>query len=264
LAEAALSAGKHVLCEKPLCRSGREARRLADLAEKNDRRLMVGHIYLFNPALETIRRQIEQGSLGTLRYLTSSRTNLGPVRGDVNAAYDLAVHDIAIFNSLLGSEPIEVLAAGGKFVQAAVEDVVFITLRYSENRLAHIHASWLNPKKVRQLTLVGSGGMLTWDEMEPRSPLAVYDCGAKVDEAPGDCADFGEFQRVSLWDNDVRLPKVGGKEPLKEMCRQFLNSIDSGVVVRSDGRFAEGVVRALEAANQSLARGGVPVAPEPR
>jgi predicted dehydrogenase len=260
LADAALRSGKHVLCEKPLCRTSLEARRLSDLAAKRDRRLMVGHIYLFNPALEMIRRQIEQGALGTLRYLSSSRTNLGPIRGDVNAAYDLAVHDIAIFNSLLGGEPVEVMAAGGKFVQAAVEDVVFITLRYPENRLAHVHASWLNPKKVRQLTLVGSSGMLTWDEMDPRSPLAVYDCGAKVDESPRDCADYGEFQRISMWNNEVRLPKIGGKEPLKEMCRQFLGAIDSGTVARSDGRFSEGVVRVLEAVNQSLALQGTPVA----
>jgi predicted dehydrogenase len=256
LVRAALLAGKHVLCEKPLCTSSREAQELVDLAHSRDLRLMVGHIFLFNPALEEIKRQVESGDLGKLHYLSSVRTNLGPIRHDVNAAFDLAAHDIAIFNWVLNSEPVLVSAVGGAFVQRGIEDVVFVTLRYPDNQLANIHASWLNPKKIRQITFVGSQRMVTWDDLDSSTPVAVYDRGANATQPD---KNAGNPVRISMWDGEVRLPKVQTSEPLKEQCRRFLEALDTGAIDRSNGRFSLGVVRVLEAIGTSLRQNGAPV-----
>jgi predicted dehydrogenase len=248
----ALLAGKHVLCEKPLCETAKEAEELVELAADNDRLLMVGHVFLFNPAIEKLKELVDSGELGALYYLSAFRTNLGPIRSDANAAYDLAAHDISIFNWLLGAEPEQVLATGASFLQPDVEDVVFISLRYPNGVLASIQASWLDPKKVRQITVVGSQRMATWDDLQLTSPIAIFDKGAVAQPESG---DFGEFLRLSMWDGDIRLPKVRSDEPLKRQAKSFLDAIEHGTVQRSDGAFAVGVVRALEAIAASIKAG---------
>ncbi len=204
---------------------------------------------------------MDAGELGEIYYLTATRVNLGPVRSDVNAARDLASHDISIFNWLLGSEPDTASATGACYLQPGVEDVAIITLRYPRGVLAHIQASWLDPKKVRQITVVGDQRMLTWDDLQLATPIAIYDKGADIREG---YKDYREFLQVSLRDGDVRLPRVEPAEPLALQDRAFVDSIGKGTVARSDGRFAVGVVRALEAIDASLHLDGraVPVGTE--
>ena len=249
----ALVAGKHVLCEKPLCETAKEGAELVELARAHGLRLMVGHVFLFNPGVERLRELVQGGDLGRLYYLAGFRTNLGPIRNDANAAYDLAAHDIAIFNWLLGTEPETVSATGAAFLQPEVEDVVFVSLRYPGGVLAGVQASWLDPKKVRQITVVGSKRMATWDDLRLTAPVAVFDKGAS---AVQDYGDFGEFLRLSTWEGDIRLPKVSSEEPLKAQARHFLEAVTGGRVRRSDGPFAVGVVRTLEAVAASIRAGG--------
>lgn len=252
----ALFAGKHVLCEKPLCEDSQQGNELVHLARERQLVLMVGHVFLFNAAVAKLKHLLKSEELGRLYYLSSVRTNLGPIRNDVNAAYDLAAHDISIFNWLLDDEPTSISATGACCLRPGIEDVVFITLRYSGNICASIQASWLNPKKVRHLTLVGSKKMVTWDDLEVNNPVAVYDRGANAQQ---DYNDFGEFLRISMWNGDVRLPRIELEEPLKVQSREFVNAIHSKQSYRSDGVFGLGVVKALEAIRKSLQMNGVPV-----
>lgn len=245
----ALNAGKHVLCEKPLCIDSAEGEQLVALAKSKGLVLMVGHIFLFNPGILKVKELVDRGEVGEVRSLTAVRTNLGPVRSDVNAAWDLASHDISIFNWLLGSEPVEVQAMGAAFLQPGIEDVVNITLRYPGNVLASIQCSWLDPKKVRQLTLVGSKKMITWDDLALSNPVAIYE---KAVETNVEATDYGQFLRLSMLDGDVHLPKVPVVEPLKAQDAEFLRAVREGRVPRSDGIFAVGIVRALQAVQAAL------------
>ncbi|MBI3550335.1 MAG: Gfo/Idh/MocA family oxidoreductase [Elusimicrobia bacterium] len=252
----ALAAGKHVLCEKPLSETGAQAKDLVRLAKAKKRVLMVGHVFVFNPGLLKVKEIIDSGETGKIYYLSAVRTNLGPIRTDINVAYDLASHDISIFNFLLGKTPLSVSASGMAFLQPGIEDVTFISLRYPGDVIASVQTSWLNPKKVRQLTVVGSRKMVTWDDLELVNPVAIYDRGAGL---TGDYRGYGEFLRIATWDGEVRLPKVSPEEPLKVQDRAFLDAVLGRAPVRSSGEFAAGVVEALEAARKSLRRRGAPV-----
>lgn len=254
IAVQALEAGKHLLCEKPLCLTVGEAHALHDLSRARGRVLMVGHVFLFNPGIVKLKELIQEGTLGRVYHLSATRTNLGPIRNDVNAAYDLASHDISIFNWLLGEVPEAVSATGSAFLQPDVEDTVFINLRYPGNVIANIQASWLSPKKIRQITIVGSQRMVTWDDLEVSNPVTIFDKGAG---ATLEYAEYGEFLRVSLWDGEVRMPKVQLEEPLKIQNQAFLRAVEVGTVERSDSEFALGVVRVLEDVAGCLRRSGV-------
>jgi predicted dehydrogenase len=249
--DAALRAGKHVLCEKPLCTDSREGELLVALARSQGLILMVGHIFLFNSGILKVKELISGGSIGSLRYISAVRTNLGPVRSDVNAAYDLASHDIAVFNWIIGSEPVEVQAMGAAFLQPGIEDVAVVTLRYPGNVLASIQCSWLDPKKVRQMTFVGSRKMVSWDDLALSNPVAVYD---KSVETNREVSDYGEHLRLSMFDGDVHLPKVALDEPLKAQAIAFQKAVREGRAERSGGEFAVGVVRVLSAIEKALGR----------
>jgi len=256
-ASALLRAGKHVLCEKPLCESEQQGKELGELAGRTKTVLMVGHTFLFNPGLNKIKELVVSGEIGQFRYLSSVRTNLGPVRRDVNAAYDLAAHDIAIFNWLLETEPEMVSAIGASFLQPGIEDVVLISMKYPNNVLASVHASWLDPKKVRQITVVGSLRMATWNDLELSTPVAIYEKGFDVQTST---SDYGEFLRLAMWDGDVRLPKVQLEEPLKVQARSFLSAVRGRTPLdRSGPEFSVGVVRVLEAVGKSLEMNGQPM-----
>src|ERR1043166_544216 len=242
IAADALRMNKHVLCEKPLCLNPNEGQFLVSLAKRKDLILMVGHVFLFNPGIEKLKELMDCDEVGDVRYLSAIRTNLGPVRNDVNAVYDLAAHDIAVFNWLLGAEPVEVKAMGAAFIRPGIEDVAIITMKYPNSVLASIQCSWLDPKKVRQMTIVGSKRMITWDDLALSNPVAIYE---KTVEARREITDYGEFLRVSMLDGDVRLPKVRTDEPLRIQAEAFLKAIRSGRLEKSDGGFAVGVVRAL-------------------
>ena len=252
----ALAAGKHVLCEKPLCESSADAAVLVALAAQRRRVLMVGHTFLFDPGIVALKELQNTGQMGSIRYLSADRTNLGPIRTDVNAAADLATHDIAIFNFLLDSEPQLVSASGACFLRKGIEDVVSIVLRYPGHVLATLHASWLHPRKTRRIALVGTRRMATWDGLDPENPLLLYNKGASAEDRTGSTLPTSG----SMWDGAITRPPIVSGEPLKLQAAHFLSRIrkpeSDGL---SDGRFGLGVVRALEAICHSIKENGSPV-----
>jgi predicted dehydrogenase len=256
--KAALEANKHVLCEKPLCMHWQEAAELVALAKARQRVLMTGHVFLFNAGIVKLKELLSNGDSGRIYYLRALRTNLGPVRRDVNSVYDLATHDIAIFNWVLNSRPESVSAVGAQFLQPGIEDVAFISLRYPNNILGHIQVSWLDPKKLREIVVVGDKKMVIWDELAPAGPITIYD---KTVVRHENYEDFGQFQLLAR-EGDITIPKVRLEEPLKVQSRFFLKCLGDGQLPMNDGAFAVDVVRVLEAIEQSLKSGGVP-APVP-
>jgi predicted dehydrogenase len=254
LVKAALEAGKHVLCEKPLCPNWREAEELVALAAARGRILMTGHVFLFNSGIVKLKELVSHGDSGRIYYLRALRTNLGPVRRDVNSVFDLATHDIAIFNWVLNSRPESVSAVGGHFLQAGIEDVAFISLRYPNNILGHIQVSWLDPKKLREIVVVGDKKMVIWDEVAPAGPITIYD---KTVVRHENYEDFGQFQLLAR-EGDITIPKVRLEEPLKAQNRYFLKCLGEGRLPMNDGAFAVDVVKVLEAIEKSLKSEGAP------
>lgn len=251
-----LAAGKHVLCEKPLCTQTTQADELVALAESKSLVLMVGHVFVFNNGIVKLKELLQDANLGRLYYLRAQRTNLGPIRDDVNSVFDLASHDISIFNFLLGAIPDEVSASGGVFLQRGVEDVAFISLRYPNNVLANIQVSWLDPKKLREIVVVGDKKMIVWDELASPGPILIYDKGVAREPYYD---DYGQFHLLAR-EGDITIPKIHLEEPLKIQNRYFLECIHERAIKMSDGRFGRGVVQVLEAITQSMKQGGTPVA----
>jgi predicted dehydrogenase len=254
----ALAAGKHVLCEKPLCESSADAAALVALAARRRRVLMVGHTFLFDPGIVALKELLKTGQTGGTCYLSADRTNLGPIRTDVNAAADLATHDIAIFNFLLDSQPQLVSASGACFLRKGIEDVVSIVLRYPGHVLATLRASWLHPRKIRQIAVVGTRRMATWDGLDAENPLVLYDKGARAEVARnGRTLPASD----SMWDGEISRPRIVPGEPLKVQAAHFLARIRKRELDGlSEGRFGLGVVRALEAVCRSIKENGSPVA----
>lgn len=251
LVKAALEAGKDVLCEKPLAQTSDQCRKLADLAVKHGRILMVGHVFLYNSGVLHLKTDLDRGELGRVYYMDAIRTNLGPVRKDVGAIYDLASHDISIFNFLLGTQPLEVSATSNSVLQAGIEDVGFLTLYYPNNIVCHAHTSWLNPRKVRQLTVVGDHKMAVWDDMNNLEPIRYYDKGVTADHY----SSFGEFHMI-LRDGQINIPKVKMSEPLQKQDTEFVASIRLRRAPISDARLGLAVVLAMEAAMDSIKNRG--------
>ncbi len=245
----ALEAGKDVLCEKPLALTAAECRELTELAEANGRILMCGHVFLFNAGVRVLREYIVNGELGRIHYIHSERTNLGPIRSDVNAVYDLASHDISICSYLLAAHPVSATARGKDFIQQGIEDLAFISLSYPHDVLANIHVSWLNPRKVRQITVVGDKKMAIFNDMDPAEPIRLYDKGVIKENY---YSDFAEF-KMMLHDSDILIPKIKLSEPLKAQATYFVEALKTRRLELSDGAFATGVVRTLEMIQTSMA-----------
>ncbi len=241
------------MCEKPVTVHAHEAVEMSELADVQGVTLMVGHVFVYNSGIVAVKDLISEGRCGDLRYLDLVRTNLGPVRRDVDVIHDLAAHDISIANFLLGGVPERVSATKGQFLQKEVADVAFLHLQYPNNVLANIHVSWLNPKKVRQLTVVGSQQMLTWDEFGNPGPIQVFDRNFTKEDDP--YRDFGEFQ-LKLREGDVYIPRVANVEPLAAQAEAFVHAVRSGERPYSDGLFGADVLRVIEAAHESAEYGG--------
>ncbi len=254
LTKRALLAGKHVLCEKPLATNATEARELVEISTRTGKILLVGHVFLFNAGIVRLRELLASGEVGRVHYLHATRTNLGPVRQDVDCVVDLATHDISIFNYLLGAQPTEVSARGSNYLQDGKADVAFITLTYPNQVIANIHVSWLDPKKVRQLTVVGDRKMVVWDDMAAAGPLTIYDKGVVREPF---YKDFGEFQLVTK-DGDIVIPKLRTVEPLRVQTDYFISCVKSGRIERCDATEGLAVVRVLEAIQESMGAGGAP------
>ena len=220
----ALEAGKHVLLEKPMCTTLADARALAAVADHCKRILVHGHVFVYNTGIRYLHDGLAKGSFGDIQYLHATRTNLGPIRRDVNVVEDLATHELTIFDYLFGRGPVWVQAAGSCLLGTTFEDVAFVTLAYGESTLAHVHVSWLNPQKVRTITLVGNQRMVTWNDMEPLEQIRVYDKGV-MDEPYYD--SFGEFQ-MRLREGDIVIPRLNMQEPLKVQAEAFLRRLRTG------------------------------------
>jgi predicted dehydrogenase len=256
LAKEALERRKHVLVEKPLTTQVKQGLGLLELAARQRLILMVGHVFVYNPAIRKVKEYLDVGHLGKLYYVSMVRTNLGPIRLDVNAAWDLAAHDLSIVNYLLDAEPLSVSAIGGTWINQGIEDAVFATLRYPQGVLVNLHASWLNPRKARDITVVGERRMLTFDDMNLNEPLRIYD--KQVTDActrPTYVDSFASF-RASVRKGHITVPKVPLGEPLATQCAHFLECIVSGKQPFTGAPEGIAVVRALEAMQRSIrARG---------
>lgn len=255
----ALRAGKHVLCEKPLTTEVQQAIELAALAETCGRTLMVGHIFRYNAGVNALREAVHDPDFGDICYLCLVRTNLGPIRADVNAAWDLAPHDISIVLHLLDQMPRQVSAHGFSYIQSGREDVAFITLEMPEGIAAHLRVSWLDPRKVREVTVVGRQKMAVLDDVQTVEGLRIYDKGVQTEPA---YASYGEFQHV-IRSGEVRIPPVKGDEPLREQVRHFARSVSEGRRPLSDGWDGVRVVAVMDAIQRSLKAGGAPTVPAP-
>lgn len=252
--EKALQAGKHVFVEKPFGRDSKKCRELADLAERNGLNLMVGHVFLFNSSILALKKIITEGELGKLFHLEAHRTNLGPVRKDVNAVWDLTSHDLSIFDFLLDSNPEAVSCVGSPHLDPKIEDTTFTTFQYPEGILAHAHASWLNPRKVRQITVVGSEKMALWDDLNLEHPLTIYDSSIGLGQSY--YSDSFASHRLSYHRGDVTLPTVPTNEPLYEELYHFVKATRDESELRSDGNFGARIAHTLETADKSLASKG--------
>jgi predicted dehydrogenase len=257
LTRACLEAGKHVLVEKPITTRSDEAEALIGLAAERDLTLAVGHTFLYNPGVEKVKTYITNGDLGTVYYMYSRRTNLGPIRHDVNALWDLAPHDISIFNHLLDAAPQWVSAVGRTVLRDTTEDVGFVSIGYDSGVVAHIHVSWADPSKVREVVVVGSEQRIVFDDTKNSEQVRVYEKG--VVSHPPETTTFGEF-RFSIRDGDIISPRLEISEPLKNQCRDFLESMAAGRQPRSNGHTGLAVVQVMEAIDRSIGANGAPVA----
>ena len=255
LCKQALEAGKHVLVEKPIATNAGDAEELAALAQKQGKILMVGHVFLFNPAVRAVKKSVEAGELGRLLYVSMQRTNLGPIRLDVNAAWDLAAHDISIVDYWLGSGALTASAVGAAYINPGVQDVVFATLKYPNDVLVNLQASWLNPRKGRDITVVGDRQMLTFDDLNLAEPIRVFDKSVTEEKIGGVVDTFASF-RASIREGQISIPKVPSGEPLKAECNHFLECIEKQQAPLTGAALAIRVVKTLEAMQRSLAAGG--------
>lgn len=256
LAKMALERGKHIFVEKPLATSTILADELIALAAARDRTLMAGHTFLYNAAVRYAKKLLDEGELGQVYYIYSQRLNLGQVRSDVNAWWNLAPHDVSILLYLMNNElPISVSAVGVSYIQPGIEDVVFATLKWENGVCAHVHVSWLDPGKVRKMTFVGSRKMVIYDDVGD-DKIVVLDKG--VDRVPkiGERMDYDQFNyQLVHRTGDVWLPRISFQEPLKVEAAHFLDCLRTGEQPLTGPKHARDVVAVLEATQTALKTG---------
>jgi predicted dehydrogenase len=247
-ARAALLAGKHVLVEKPLTVSLAEAEELVDLAGRSGLTLMVDHTFLYSPAVRMIKRLLDAGELGDVYFVDSVRINLGLFQNDVNVLWDLAIHDLAIVDHLIGRAPVSVSAFGRSHTRKETEDVAYLSLDFGDNLLASFHVNWLSPVKVRHLIVGGSKKGLVFNDLDQSEPIKVYDRDILVDES----AEARRGALVSYRTGDVWSPHLEREEPLQNMVGHFAACVRGGRAPLTDGRAGLRMVRILDLAQRSL------------
>ncbi len=253
LAKEILMADKDVLVEKPMSLNTKDAEEMLRLAETRKRILMVGHLLIYHPVVDRLREMVASGELGRLYYIYTQRVNLGVIRQDENALLSFAPHDLSVILYLLEEEPIAVTAHGESYIQKQIEDVAFLSLRFADGKMANIHLSWLDPHKLRRITIVGSKKMAVFDDMEASEKLKVYDKG--VENLSYDT--YGEY--LSLRFGDITIPSIKMAEPLRAEAEHFIQSIESRKEPKTGGRDGLKVVKILMAAQESLKRKGFPI-----
>jgi len=257
LVRSALEAGKHVLVEKPLTLCASQAEDLISIARELNRILLVGHTFLYNVGIRKLKEYVSLEELGTLYYLYARRTSLGPIRHDVSAIWDLASHDVAIFNYLLDAEPEWVSAVGVRALRNCREDVSFMSLSYPDGVVGHVHVSWADPNKVREVVVVGSEKRVLFNDLDPLERVRVFDKGVALarTEEP---TTFGEYHFM-LRDGAITSPALPVIEPLKHQIGHFLHCIRRNETPLTDGAQGSAVVRVMEAIEASVAQNGMPV-----
>jgi len=252
IAKECLEHGLHVLVEKPITLKSRDAEDLIRLSKQNGLVLMVGHTFEYNAAVHALKDLIDSGELGQIYYVDAARLNLGLFSRDLNVPWDLAPHDISILLYILNCTPLSVSAHGMPFVYEGIQDVVYMNLVFPNNILAHVHVSWLDPCKVRRVTVVGSKKMVVYNDIESIEKIRIYDKG--VDKPPY-TSTFGEFQ-YSYRYGDVIIPNIRLTEPLQKECQHFLDCIINHTEPLSSGQTGLQVVKIIEAAQRSLSQNG--------
>ena len=252
----AIEAGIPVLIEKPFALTVADAHQLAELSVKRKVPLLVGHLLEYHPVVERLRDMVARQELGDLFYLYSQRVNLGQIRPDENALWSFGPHDVSVALFLLGELPASVSAQGRSYLQQGIEDVVFLNMTFTSGVMAHVQMSWLDPHKVRQLTVVGSKQMAVFDDMQPREKLRIYDKGVN---RPPEYRSYGES--LTIREGDIFIPRLPNVEPLTVQFKHFLRVVRGAETPRADHADGVRVVRVLDAATRSLAQGGAPVSP---
>lgn len=253
LARLVLESGRHAIVEKPLALEIEHCQELGELADKKGLVLMVAHTFLYNSGIQKLREYVNSSSFGRVYYLHATRTNLGPIRHDVNAVWDLAPHDISIFNYLLDEQPQWASAIGSRALGNVREDVAFITLGYSNDIVGNIHVSWADPNKVREVVVVGSRQRLVFDDLNSLERVRVYEKGVSVGETHA--GSFGEF-KLLMRDGDIISPKIELNEPLKTQISDFVDSILEHRRPISDALTGMHVVETLKAIDTSIRERG--------
>ena len=247
LAKKALEAGKHVFVEKPPAMRAEEMEELVSLARAADKVLMPGHLLLYHPGLAKVKELVDSGELGDVACVYGNRQNLGVIRSNENALWSLGVHDLSVILWLLGEEPSEAVAHGVDYLQKGIEDVVFCFLRFPSGKIAHMHLSWLDPHKMRKMTVVGREKMVVFDDMELERKVTVYD------KAPWEPAEtYGEWRTRT---GDIFSPKIPNDEPLRLELQHFLQLVADGPGDYREATDGLAVVRALDRLTISLRSG---------
>jgi predicted dehydrogenase len=255
MAKASLLSGKHTFIEKPMASSSQECEELIDIAKKKGLVLMVGHTFLYSPAVRKIKEIVQRGDIGEIRYICARRLNLGLFQKDINVAWDLAPHDISIVLHIMEKEAVTINCQGSAHITPGVEDVTTIWLNFPGDRSAIIQSSWLDPRKIREMTIVGSKQMIVYDDVSQLEKIRVFDTRV---EKPPHYDTFAEFHYAYHY-GDVHGPYIKQEEPLKTECQHFLDCINQGTTPLTDGKQGLELVRILEASSLSLKRGGASV-----
>ena len=253
LSKEIMLADKDVLVEKPMALNINNAEEILEIAERRKRILMVGHLLVYHPVVDRLKEMVASGELGKIYYIYTQRVNLGVIRQDENALLSFAPHDLSVIFYLLEEEPIVVTAHGESYIQKGIEDVVFLGLQFSDGKMAHIHLSWLDPHKLRRITIVGAKKMVVFDDMEASEKLKVYDKGVKNISYD----TYGEY--LSLRFGDITIPSIKMVEPLRAEAEHFIQCMDSRKEPKTGGRDGVKIVKMLMAAQESLKKKGFPV-----
>lgn len=256
-AKEALCAGKHVLIEKPFTTNSREARELVELAERRGLTLMVDHTFVYTGAVRRIKEIVESGELGELLYFDSVRINLGLFQRDINVVWDLAPHDLSIMDYIVARDPVALTATGSSHIEAGIENIAYVMLRFADSFIAHFHFNWLSPVKIRRTLIAGSRKMIVYDDIEPTEKVRVYDKGVTTNRIESDSDKEAAYQTlVSYRTGDVWVPKLDSTEALTHVCAEFLDAITGKRAPLTGGVAGLRVVRLLEAAQESINQGG--------
>ena len=255
MAKASLLAGKHTLIEKPLAASVEQCEELIAIAKKQGLVLMVGHTFLYSPAVRKIKEIVDRNDIGEIRYISARRLNLGLFQKDINVAWDLAPHDISIILYIMKETPSSVNCRGAAHLTPGIEDVTSMNLQFADQKSATIQSSWLDPKKVREMTIVGSERMIVYDDLSAQEKIKIYDVHVK---RPPHYDTFAEFHYAYHY-GDIYSPYIKQEEPLKTECQHFLDCIQNGRTPLTSGTKGLEVVKILEASSASIKQNGAPV-----